>query len=174
MAVSTSTLVQNGLYVPYHSKYRGAHTTPVGTLYIDAGATGAAGGGTVTVAIAMRSQEFGFRLIWIPTHVSVRDNLATAEIVQFVIDANGNRRTSSAIVIPAVTVRDTSGENSILIDIGAIPLEGGSVAPADVLRAVWGTNTDTIGYHVHAFGPVYDLEQMAEIGDVPELMAGIR
>lgn len=174
MAVDTTVFVSAGLYVPYQTRYRGIGTGPVGTVYVDGTATGAAGGGTVTLSIAMRAIEFGFKVLWIPTQVSVRDTLASAEVVEFVFDAAGNLRLDSAVVIPAVTVAMAQGGNSVLLDIGGIPIEGVTQAQGNVLRAVWATNTDTKAYHVHAFGPVYDMESMAKSGVLPDLMAGIR
>lgn len=173
MAVSTTTAVSGGLYVPFHQKSRGDGYTPVGTLYVDGGATGAAGGGTVSIAISMRALEFGFRLAWVITQMSISDNLGTAEVVELSYQAAGNRRINSAIVFAQSTL-DAGAQDGALLEIGAIPIEGVSQTQGDVFKAQWQTNTDTKSYHLHAFGPVYDLELIAQSGRVPPLLAGIR
>lgn len=173
MAVDTTVAVENGLYVPFHQKSRGDGYTPVGTLFVDGTATGAAGGGTVSLAISMRAQEFGFRLAWVITNLSISDNLSTAEAVEMSYQAGGNRRINGAIVFSAFPV-DVGGQNAVLVEPGAVPIEGVNQTQGDVLKALWATNTDTKLYHMHAFGPVYDLELIALIGRVPDLLAGIR
>lgn len=173
MAVDTTVFVANGLYTPFQTKKRGANGSPVGTLYVDVGAAGAAGGGTVTAALAMRRIEFGMVIAWIVTGMAVSDTLVTAEAVQLAFFRQGNVRLASEIVFSALPVA-VSGQNAVGVEPMAVPIEGVNQTQADIFKAIWSTNTDTKGYHVHLFGPVYDLELIAKSGYVPDLLAGIR
>ncbi len=176
MAVSTSVKVEDGLFVPFHTEVRGGlyGDKPVGTLYVDAGATGAAGGGSVQAIISMNVLEFGFRLLWLPLSMQLQDNLATPENVQLTYFAVDNRRLSAQVNDNVVMVASAVSTNLGIPGMPVLPIEGVGVGDGNVLRALWDTNTDAKVYHFHAFGPVYDLELMARQGEVSELLAGIR
>lgn len=175
MAVDTTvTVAGGGLYVPFRTPIRAGPlgNQPVGTLNVDANATGAAGGGTVTLRITMDVEEFGFRPIWCPTRVSVSDNLATAEAMELLYIATGNERLRANIGEVVVTVA-VSGSNVGLAEGLPVPIQP-NVAAGEIMRATWDTNTDTKIYHLHVFGPVFDAELLAREGEVADLLAGIR
>jgi len=174
VAVATTRFVNaSGLYVPYHQARRATESGLVGTLDVDAEATGAAGGGEVSITIAMRREEFGFPLLWVPTKVSSRDNLAAAEEVAIFFISAGNRRLSDNVFEVLLAVRQGTTDAAVMENI-AIPIEGVSETQQGVLGATWSTNTDTKTYHLHAFGPVYDLQLIARLGLVDPMLAGIR
>lgn len=173
MAIDQTRFVRDGFYTPYHSIGRGVGNGLVGTLQIDAEATGAAGGGIVVIRLKMKREEFGFPLIFIPTYVAVKDNLATAELVTLDYRAAGNRRMSSN-VSEMITTLQNNNENAGLTTNTTIPIEGGDRTEQDIMTAVWETNTDTKTYHLHMFGPVFDLQVIARSGLVDPLLAGLR
>lgn len=174
MAVSVTRSISAGLYTPYHAGVgRGAVNGLVGTLQLDAEATGAAGGGTVQIAVSMGREAFGFPLMLVPTFVGVQDNLAAAEVVRVDYRLEGNRRLQASVSTTLTTLR--SGTNNAgTVENVSIPIEGVAIAEADILHAVWATNTDTKTYHLHVFAAVFDLQVIAREGLVDLLMAGVR
>ncbi len=178
MAVSTNNDIGTlGRYVPYRTPERAGEDggDPVGTLSIAATATGAAGGGTVTVVIRMRRTEFGFRLIWVPTYISVVDNLATAEVV--LLGAFGNPNNERLAGAMRQSVLPLAGAGAL--NVGSFTQLGVAVEPetetiSTVLTGEWSTNTDTKVYFVHAYGVCYDAEVIAREGRISELLAGLR
>ncbi len=161
-----------GLYTPYHTRERGGADGLVGTLYVDGAAVGDATGGALTIQIRMRRQEFGFPLIWVPTVIVGSDNLAAAEAIQFSYDSTGNRRIDGGLVQTVLAVR--SIDNAAVMQNVSVPIEGVSDAQAVVFGTIWPSNTDTKVYHLHMFGPVFDLQVIARQGDVDVLLAGMR
>lgn len=177
MAVSTNVKVEDGLFVPFHTARRGGPMgdEPVGTLAVDAGATGAAGGGTVQAAITMNVEEFGFRMIYIPTQIAIRDNLASAEVVSFSYEQAGNKRLNTNTTLRVVMTASAQSQNTGLVDGASVPIESVfSVEDGRVLLALWDTNTDTKAYHMHVFGFCFDAELIARRGGIGPLMSGIR
>lgn len=179
MAIDVSTLVSSGKFVPFRTARRGGRygKDPVGTLFIDAGATGAAGGGTVTLRIAMARIEFGFHPLFVPTVINTFDTLATPEEVQLFYDSAGNERVvdgSSGIRQTELAVAGASS-NDLVFTVPGFVIEPDQVAAADVLDFVWATNTDTILYHAHVFGMLFDAEIIArEESEISELLMGVR
>lgn len=172
MAVSTTVQMADQLYVPYHQEGRGEGNGLVGTLHVDAEATGAAGGGTVTVSLAMSREEFGFPLVFVPTYISAQDNLAAAEEVRLTYNGE-NPRLSSSLADAILLVR-TAATNQGVFNNASIPIEGNNIASGIVIQMQWITNTDTKVYHMHLFGPVFDLQVIAKNGFVDPMMAGLR
>lgn len=178
MAVSSTTSVQSdGLYVPFRNAQRGgpSGSDPVGTLFVNAEATGAAGGGTVTINITMRRQEFGFPIIWVPTYITTLDTLASVgKIVWSYLDT-GNERLGASINEAVVAVA-----TGLAINAGVVAERGVAIDPTGetalaVMSAIWDDNVDTKAYHVHVFGAVFDRQVMAlSDGSVHDLLAGIR
>jgi len=176
MSVTGTAAVRDGIYQPWHTPWRGGPQgkDPVGTLVVDGGVVGDASGGSVTVAIEMRRTEFGFRVLWVPTQITARDN-ATAENVNLAFVSNGNKRIATDLVEALVMVLGASSTNSGRGTLSALPIEGSSEADSQrVLSAVWDTNADTKTYHLHAFGPVFDMEQIAREGAISEFLSGVR
>lgn len=177
MTVSTNVKVEDGHYVPFHTRWRGGPggDEPVGSLAVDAGATGAAGGGTVSAGITMNAEEFGFRMIWIPTQIYIRDNLATAEDMSFSYEQAGNRRLNTNSTLRVLMTASAQSQNTGLVDGASIPIEP-LVATTDgrCMVAIWDTNTDTKSYHLHVFGFAFDMELIARKGGIGPLMSGIR
>lgn len=173
MAVSATRFVSAGLYTPYHTLGRGGSNGLVGSLSVDAEATGDSGGGSVTVALNMGRQEFGFPILWVPTVIAIRDNLAAAENVALIYDSTNNRRLAASFHEVVVGLR-SGATNTALMSNVSIPVEGDAVAPAGIFAAIWPTNTDTKSYHLHMFGPVFDLQVIAKQGEIDLLAAGVR
>lgn len=176
MTVATEQLVSlRGLYTPFRGFDR--ELGPVGTLYVDAEAAGAAGGGTVTILLNMSSDEFGFHGIWVPTRVSSRDALATAETVALTYRNEGNERLSSDITEQALAVVTPSQGNVATFNDLAVIIEPDIIEGDRVLSCQWSTNEDGDTYHLHVFGVLYDAQAMArgKLGRVAgDLLAGIR
>lgn len=175
MAVVATAKVSDGLFVPFRTTSRGGGNgrDPVGTLYVDAGATGAAGGGTVEVNIGMNAEEFGFPILWVPTVVAISDNLAAAEDVLFGWQATGNERTNTFMGIVVAMLRAAAINAGQNVQTGML-LDGFGSTDGAVMSATWDTNTDTKTYHLHVFGPVWDGQLIAKGGRVPEMLAGLR
>ncbi len=177
MAVSTDTDMANGHYVPFRTERRGGDRgdRPVGTLFADGNAIGAAGGGTVEVGLTMGRQPFGFRIMFVPTIIAVRDNLASLENVNFIYALTNNSRLPAGTNVDENIVPITSGGIQVGRVIGvAFLIEPEEDAPGLVMRATWATNTDGKAYHLHTYGVVYDAEIMTGYGQVPDLVGGLR
>ncbi len=176
MAVAQSRSVADvGLYVPYRGIDREAGI--VGTLAVDAEATGDGSGGAVTLLITMARQEFGFHPIWVPTRVSTFDQLATPEVVMFQFDPAGNERIADSLREAKLALAGFGGSSAVFDKLG-VPVEPDQVDTTSVLVAQWTTNETGDVYHLHAFGVVYDAEAMAR-GKVPGrtpdvLLGGVR
>ncbi len=165
-----------GLYLAFRTPVRGGAEghDPVGTLNADAVTIGDGSGGSVQLGLTMREQEFGFRPLWVPTHVMTLDTLATVQNVRIDFAAVGNRRLiddASEGVVPLEVSADL--QIAVAAQV-AIVIEPSSAAGARVLRAVWGTNVNLKAHTLRAYGPVYDQELMARHGTVPDLVAGLR
>lgn len=175
MAVETSFNFNRGTFVPFAQRSRGGESGAVGTVAIDEQITGAAGGGAATLNIDMGKTEFGFRILYVPTFIGVRDNLATAENVSFSWVATGNKRLpGTATFAQNIVSTQVSGVNLGLADTSGMLIEGREIADARILRFVWETNTDTKIYHVHVFGTAYDLEWIEKYGVIGPVLEGIR
>lgn len=173
MAVVSNNEVEDGLYVPYHQLGRAGPSGLVGTLHVDATATGAAGGGTVSIVVRMKREEFGFPILWVPTVIALVDNLAAAENAIARYEGAANRRISSTIH-QIVTMLQVGTDNIGVVENLTVPIEGITGVDAAIFSGVWDTNTDTKIYHVHMFGPVYDLQMIADQGEIDILAAGVR
>lgn len=173
MAVETVNEMSVQLFTPYHQSQRGGDNSMVGTICVDAEATGDAGGGTVSVVLNMAKEEFGFPILFIPTRIASRDNLAAAEVVIFTSDLTGNRRLNTSFQEHILAVRAGNINSAVLGNV-TVPIEGDGEASAAVFRATWQTNTDTKGYHLHMFGPVFDLQTVARRNYIDLLAAGVR
>lgn len=174
MTVQVTRQVSDGLYVPYHQASRSVGNGLVGTLFVDAEAVGDSGGGSVSILLQMRREEFGFPLLWVPTLIAVQDNLATAEVVDMVYTAGGNRRALGPIGEAVVTVDGAAGLNRGQMTNVTLPIEGVALATASIMSADWASNVDTKIYHLHVFGPVYDLQLIARDGYIDDMAAGLR
>lgn len=176
MAVLVAIPVEDGSavirYTPYHAGRRGGvlGSDPVGTLMINAEAVGAAGGGSVTVNITMLREAFGFPLMFVPTIVVMSDNLASAEDSTLTFDSPRFVTALSQVVTKLST---TNVGNMGQVPNVAVNLEG-DATPRTIIQGVWDTNTDTKVYHIHAFGPVYDMQVIAARGYISDIIAGIR
>ncbi len=177
MAVSTTTNVEDGLYVPYRTGRRGGEdgSDPVGTLFVNAEATGDATGGTLTVKIKMRSQEFGFPAVWVPTLVVLLDDLAAVETPLFQFASTGQERLSVSVHEAILSVRGGGTSNTAVVDALGVAIDPDLVAGGDVMIAIWASNTDTKSYHIHAYGPIWDGQLLAmSQGRIPDILAGVR
>ncbi len=161
-------------YVPWHTRGRGEGNGLVGTLSVDALATGDATGGTVAINLRMTREVFGFPMLFVPTIINTKDNLAAAEEVLFIYTPEGNGRLLSRLE-EGVLALDAGGVNTAIMTNTSVPIEGvGSEANLDVFSVVWNTNTNSLAYHLHMFGPVYDLQVIAKLGILDQLAAGLR
>ncbi len=176
MAVAATRSVGSGLYVPFRGIDR--RVSPVGTLSIDATITGAAGGGTATITIAMAKDEFGFHPIWILTRAYVTEDNNVAQEVLFTYLAAGNERIQGSITEEVTSRVTINGDNVGNAGLLAIPIEPDQQSQADVFLARWAVNTDTNIYHLHMFGVLYDAQAMAASKEhgarVDTFMAGVR
>lgn len=174
MAVAQVRVLDDvGLYVPYHTGGRGRYSGLVGMLGMDANATGLAGGGSVTISITASKDAFGFPFTWVPTFIGVDDNLAAAEEVRVSYNGDGNRLLAFSPAQNALSVRSGSQNTGVFSNL-AIPIEPDGEDPVGILTAVWPTNTDTKLYHLHVFGPVYDMQVIARNYEITEMLAGLR
>ncbi len=176
MAVAQSRAVADvGLYVPFRGFDREAGM--VGTLAIDAEATGDAGGGAVTILITMARIEFGFHPIYVPTRVSSFDTLTTPEVVMFQFDPAGNERIDESLREADLAVAGFGGSSATFDKLG-VTVEPILEASTSVLVFQWTTNENTKAYHGHIFGVVYDGEALARgkrHAKTPDvLMGGVR
>ncbi len=177
MSVSTTRFVSAiGLYTPFRGFDR--EVSAVGTLSLDAALTGDGTGGTITLSLSMERVEFGFHPILLVTRMSSLDGLATAEQVTVEYSSQGNERLNTDIIETNLPVAGPGSSNIATYSRLGVPIEPNLAAGGDILIARWTTNTDTIVYHLHVFGVVYDAEAMAR-GYRPgrradELLAGIR
>lgn len=163
-----------GLYVPYHQAGRDASNALVGSLAVNAEATGDSGGGNVTIQLLMLRSEFGFPQLWVPTLIAAQDNLGTAEPVVFNYLSSGNRRLNANIA-EVITMIDGGGTSDFgHVENVSLPLEVDPGSDRSVLSMKWSTNTDGKIYHMHVVGPVYDLQMLAKDGYIDEMMAGLR
>lgn len=178
MAVTATGLFTGGLFVPFRTAKRGGRDggDPVGSYYFDGGAVGAAGGGTVTIILAMQKEAFGFHPLFVPTHIDASDTLATAEEVQLIYDPAGNSRIAAGNGIrESVLAVAGSATNDVFFTAAGIIVEPSEDVDTSVLAAVWKTNTDTKTYHFHIFGMLFDAEIMArEESKISELLMGVR
>lgn len=177
MAVTTTSFASAGRYEPFHVVGRagGDGRDPVGTLFIDANATGDATGGAVTINIAMGMNDFGFRMMFVPTFVSVQDALAAAEVMEFLYTSGGNKRITANVSQHILGIRGGPSDVDVhVVTQLAMLIEPFTVAAADIMSARWATNTDTKAYHMHVFGVCYDAEVIAKEGGIPDLVAGLR
>jgi len=175
MAVSTNVGVASSDFTPFRTAARGGDDgyEPVGTLFVNGGATGDVTGGTVEALIRVRRDILGFPMIWIPTMISVSDTLAAAEEILVALNQNGNARIHADLQTAILTVR-ASGTNAGIITDLIVPIEPDQDSTTRIIQAVWATNTDGKAYHLHVFGPVFDRQLMAEGGRINPLVAGIR
>ncbi len=176
MSVSVTRNVSAGLYVPFRGVDR--LVSPVGTLAIDATVTGDASAGTVSIALAMEFDEFGFHPIWIPTRINAIVNNAGVDEVEFTYQPAGNERLSGVLTEEITTRVTVGGDNVGNAVFLAVPIEPDQKAPADVFTVRWETNTDTKVYHLHLFGVLYDAQAMSQRKDpgsrIDTFMAGVR
>jgi len=176
MSIAVTRSVSAGLFVPFRGVDR--LVSPVGTLSIDAEATGDAGGGTVAITLAMASVEFGFHPIWIPTRIVVINNNGATQEVEIIYLANGNERIQAGLTEELTTRVTTPGDNVGNASFLAVPIEPDSLAEADVFFVRWSANVDTKVYELHMFGVLYDAQAMAQQKEkgsrVDLFMAGVR
>lgn len=176
MAVTTSVDMATGLFVPWRTAKRGGVDggDPVGTLSLDASATGAAGGGTVTLTITAVDGSFGFHAIWVPTYIALQDNLAAAESPLFSWRAAGNARLDVNLFQTFLSIRGAGTDDVSVMQNATVPIEPDNRTATQVMQAIWATNTDTIVYHIHTFGVLFDAELLARAGRIPDILAGVR
>lgn len=173
MAVSQTRNVNSGDFIPYHTERRGEPDGLVGVCSKDAEATGAAGGGTVSIIIQARRDIFGFPWTWVPTAIVIEDNLAAAEEVEVTHSADGNRVLGASLRESVLTVR-TGSNNHGVKSVVAIPVEPSLEDNTAIILATWPTNTDGKTYHLHVFGPVFDMQWLARNGNISPMLAGLR
>lgn len=176
MALSVTRAVSAGLYVPFRGVDR--EVSAVGTLSIDATATGDATGAPLTIVLSMGQIEFGFHAIWIPTRVVVLENNGAAQEVLFVYQTAGNQRIQGGLSEEITTRVTVDGDNVGNAEFLAVPIEPDSLAQANVFSARWAVNNDANIYELHMFGVLYDAEAIAR-GKRPgavidTFMAGVR
>ncbi len=183
VAVSKTIDVDDGsapgvtLYVPFRGFDRSLG--PVGTLDVKAVALGDATGGSVAISIRMRKEEFGFHPLWVPTMISIEDNLATVENPEVIFRGLGNERLIDEHCENVTMVASLVGSRNCgkVQSIGFI-IEPDQPTPNSIVTCTWATNTDTLAYNVHMYGVIFDGEAMARgkhAGSaVSPLLAGVR
>lgn len=173
MSVTATSQVAAGLYTPFRGFDREAG--PVGTLSVNAEVTGDASGGSVTAVISMAREEFGFHPIWVPTRVGTRDVLAVAEAVEFTFRGSGNDRLDSDIEEGVLATRVVGALNLAAFVALGVAIEVVSLPAVQVVQARWATNTNTLLYHLHVYGVLYDGTALArgkEKGKSADLLLG--
>lgn len=177
MTVTETVDVSTGLYVPFRTGRRAGWngSQPVGTVSLDAEATGDSGGGKVSLSVSMPRFVFGFHPIWMITQIECLDNLAVAEVVFFRYVATGNERLQGNLGEAQLAVRHAAAANNVaLFTIGGVPIEPDQLVAADVVLVEWSTNTDAKTYHLHVFGYLFDAEEIARgDGMIGERLAGL-
>ncbi len=174
MSVANTVTMTSGLYVPYSTKRRGGRQgdKPVGTLMVDGGAIGDASGGNVQININMGRLEFGFHPLWVLTSMVAWRVDSVADFVRFIFQNAGNRRLNTTM-IEVVQGVDDGGLVGAIASQRAVVIEPNVDVETAVLSAVFGTNTNTINYHFHCYGVVFDGEYLAKYGEVSEMLAGL-
>lgn len=164
-----------GLYVPFRTAMRGGESAgdPVGTLSVDAAATGTATGGNVDIVLSMSKLSFGFHPLFIPTHITTLDTLATAEVVTIAFDLRGSER-----MISSMHQAELALAGAATLNIASFRGEGLLIEPDDegldvVMNAAWTTNEDGKAYHLHVFGYMFDAELLARAGRLSGLLGGV-
>jgi len=163
-----------GVFVPFRGFDRSGI---VGTLMVNAEGTGDSSGGNMDIFIDMKKESFGFRPIWVPTRIETQDNLSSPVVVRVGYSSGGTERlltNMNEVVLPVAF----AGVNSANYSYMGIAIEPDVVAGDVVLYARWGTNTNSVEYHLHVYGVLYDAQAMAAqnpTGRHPDqLLAGIR
>ncbi len=174
LSVTANVALSSGLFVPYHTRVRGGEDgkDPVGTVQVDGEATGDGSAGTVAVNIRMVREQFGFACMWVPTYIEIGTTENAVNVCEFRYRQEGNARLSGDMVEIVTTVAAFT-QDGALLQLRGMPLEGVGVALVDVLRITFPSNTNTDFYHLHAFGPIYDLEVIRRKGGIAELIAGV-
>ncbi len=162
-----------GHYVPFRTGERGWNGSPVGTFAVDAQTTGDATGGTLDLNILMQRDMFGFHPLFVPTFISTRDNLATAEVVIVGYQGGGNDRLLATFREAVLPLAGASGLNVGRLTQGNIIIDPSSLVAAGVLTASWSSNVDTKAYHFHIMCTVFDGQLLAREGQVHELLGGL-
>lgn len=177
MSVTTSIAMGQGLFTPFPTLYRGGRdgSQPVGTLFVDATATGDSGGGVIVMNITGVRSQFGFRTAWIPLYIQASDDDGGVP-KQFALGyrAEGNTRLSSTLTEVLSGVSDGTGLFAGPFQNTGILIESDSRTAAAVMRMQASVNTDGKVYHFHVYGPVYDRELLAKHGKLDELYTGVR
>lgn len=176
MAITFTLNAEDGEFVPFHTAVRGGPEgmDPVGTLSVDGGGAGDSSGDPTDIQILFRATMFGFRALFIPTQMVVSDNLAAAEVVAVSYVLTGNRRVNGSLLENVVTIAGPQASNVGVAELAGLPIEGTDEVNRLALQATWSTNTNLKLYHLHVFGPVFDLEVVERHGQISELLSGIR
>ncbi len=181
MSVQTLTELSSGLFVPYRGTMQGLQ--PAGTVEVAMQATGAAGGGTVTLHLVASKIEFGFHPILTLTAVASFATVVVAGEVFFQYSAVGNERMQQSVLTLPKTEVDSGGFTMAnwLGEELPIPIEpfiDSAVAQASriVASIQWTTNTDTASYNAAVFALVWDMEALARRADavMPDVFYGVR
>lgn len=173
MSVTGTVTVGDSLYVPYRTAKRGGEDggDPVGTLSIDGEVTGDSGSGLAVINVTSRKFEHGFHPLIVPTLVSINDDLAAAEEVRFSLINTGNERINDNIHEVQLAVR--ADVNVARFDRSGFIIEPDSLPGANIMSAVWQTNTDTKVYHLHVFCFMFDAELIAASGKLAGVLGGV-
>ncbi len=177
MSVVGNHSTLDGLYVPFRGVARNGI---VGTFHIRMTVTGDSGGGTAEIRFSWNHIEFGFHALLVPTLITARDNLASAENVQLEYVTQGNERIEGEIEV--ILVPSTFGALHIgafqdlgIVIEGRIFAGGFAATGREVVNIKWTTNTDAKLYVGQLYGVVYDAEHMAKYGmEVGPALSGIR
>jgi len=175
MSIVQTGNLTGGLFVPYMQMPRGGkeHGSPVGTIHQEIVATGDGSGGGVTIQVRATRTMFGFRALFIPTWVAVRDGQAAVGPVELIWTSLGNRRLSLGLRDVVTTVR-ISGTNLVRLSSVGIVVEPPDDTLRDIIQVAWATNTNAISYVIAVFGVLYDLEILEKYGTLDALITGVR
>lgn len=170
MAVSNTETVTAQDFKVWMGGRRGACR---GTYDQDVEVTGAAGGGTATLAARWVGNEWGFVPIMVIMAVTVQANTDPGFVRVSYVDT-GNRRLQGELTYAYDTVVVDGNHITPEYAFPKVPIEPRDGPSVDLfMRAVFDTNTDTKIYHMHIFGLVFDAEWMSRSGDYRELIQAI-
>ncbi len=168
MSVSaTIVFATDVLYVPFRGSGR---QYSVGTFQVRGSVVGDGSGGTATILLSMVGDELGFPALYVPTLITVQDQLATAEVVRITYVQAGLERVGSGganfvraitpVTVAATNFGELAGSSPILSVVHGLQ------AAVNVMSALWATNETGDTYQFLLYGLVYDEQYQARRTDL--------